>query len=91
MADLNEADFVFSPAKRLDQSVDAIAGDSEYRVHPPIDQSVDEHVARGHRGHERILSVEAAQEASPSGARRNAERWCNVRCPNRFRHFTEQM
>ena len=47
MADLNEADFVFPPTKRFDQSVNAIARNSEYCVHSPVDQSVDEHVAGG--------------------------------------------
>ncbi|MBS0470392.1 MAG: cytochrome c [Proteobacteria bacterium] len=38
-------------AQRLDETVDAVAGDAEYRIDAPIDQSANENVTRRRRSH----------------------------------------
>src|SRR5690349_17909306 len=44
VANLNEPDLLLTLAEGFDDSIDAVAGNSEYDFHAPMNQSVDEHV-----------------------------------------------
>ena len=46
---LDEADLVLVLAQGLEDPVDPVAGQAEGRVHAPVDQLLDDHVARGLR------------------------------------------
>ena len=47
MANLDEANIVLALPQRLHDPVDPVAGNSEYRVHAPVDQAVDQDISSG--------------------------------------------
>ena len=69
---LDEADLVLVRAQRLEDAVDAVAGEAEDRVHAPVDQPLDQQIGDGLR-HRSLLCCPAARRARGTGG---FGHWC---------------
>ena len=67
VAHLDEADLLLLLPQRLDDAVDAVAGDAENRVDAPVDQGVNQNVRRrgGHKGSPPRVQSQSAGELRP--------------------------
>ena len=81
VAALDEADLVLVLAQGLEDPVDPVAGEAEDRVHAPVDQLLDDHVARRLR---HLSASSGCERASLHRTRRIATARRDRRCrPNR--------